>query len=267
MLDLHTHSTFSHDGVSPLSDMVAAAGRLRLSHYGISEHFDYDCGLLNIPVEGKPVRQIDAPAYFAHARALQKENPFLLVGCELGFAPDPRVCAAYADMLARFCPDYAINSVHTCDGSDCYFEEYFTGKSKAYAYERYLNRVRESLDAPYRYDIVAHIGYVCRNAPYPDKTLRYGDFPALYDDILKTIIAKDKILEVNASVRDELFLPAQDVLARYFALGGRAISFASDAHQAKSLCRKYEQTVLALSALGFTHWTVPVRGERVLLSF
>ena len=64
-------------------------------------------------------------------------------------------------------------AVHACDGNDCYFADYFRGKDKAYAYRSYLEAVRKSLDAPYGYDIVGHIGYVSRNAPYPDKTLRY----------------------------------------------------------------------------------------------
>ena len=40
--DIHTHSTFSADGRSPLSDMLARAAQLGAAYYGVSEHFDYD---------------------------------------------------------------------------------------------------------------------------------------------------------------------------------------------------------------------------------
>ena len=57
------------------------------------------------------------------------------------------------------------------------------------AYEDYLACVRASLDAPYPYDIVGHIGYVSRNAPYENKKLRYDDYVAQLNDILETVIA------------------------------------------------------------------------------
>src|SRR5699024_9576537 len=48
MRDLHTHSAFSPDGVSPLEEMAARAHEQRLKYFGVSEHFDFDyaaCGI------------------------------------------------------------------------------------------------------------------------------------------------------------------------------------------------------------------------------
>ena len=166
-------------------------------------------------------------------------------------------------MIARYKPDFVVNSVHTVDGHDAWFAEYFVGKTKETAYRAYLLRVRESLDAPYRYDIVAHLGYVARNAPYPDRAMRYTDYADLLDDILRGVIARDKILEVNSSARGAGdFIPATDVLQRYFALGGRLVSFASDAHGADRICAGRETVVSALRAIGFTHIAVPDCGKR-----
>lgn len=268
-IDLHTHSTFSHDGDAALADMVAAAHAAGLKYYGISEHFDYDCAELGVTVNGKPLRQIDAQAYFSAARDLQARNANLLVGCEFGYANNAKVFAAYADTIARYKPDYVINSVHVCDGKDCYFPDYFEGKSMRLAYADYLACVRESLDAPYAYDVVAHIGYVSRNAPYENKKLRYADFAAQFDEILKTVIAKNVILEVNTSARGTggNFLPDTDVLQRYYDLGGRLLLFGSDAHGTARLAERYDETVCALRAIGFTHFTVPVRGKRLTVGF
>ena len=196
MSDLHTHSAFSPDGVSPLEEMAARAHEQGLKYFGVSEHFDFDYAACGILIHGEIMPLTDEEGYFSAARALQREYESkgmrLLVGGEYGFCPDKGCCERYLALTERQKPDFIINSVHTVDGADCYFPEYFEGKSREQAYGDYLERVRESLDAPYPYDIVAHIGYVGRKAPYPDRMLRYDDFPALFDDILKTVIKKGK---------------------------------------------------------------------------
>lgn len=268
-IDMHTHSTFSHDGNAALADMVCAAHKADLLCYGISEHFDYECAALGVTAHGKPLRQIDAQSYFAEARRLQAQYPRFLAGCEFGYADNAAALQAYCDAVERYQPDFIVNSVHVCGNQDCYFAEYFAGKPKRRAYGEYLACVRRSLNAPYPYDIVGHIGYVVRNAPYEEKALRYGDFAEQIDDILTTIVKKDVILEVNTSTRgtNSAFLPDGDVLARYYEIGGRAISFASDAHDTARICDKFEPTVSVLRSIGFTHFTVPCRKERFLVPF
>lgn len=264
--DVHTHSTFSPDGVSPLADMLARAEALGVSYYGVSEHFDYDYLADGVLIDGKPAAVTDAAAYFACARKLQAgrgHGTRFLVGGEFGFTPNPRAHAMYAALIGNYHPDFIVNSVHTVDGVDVWYGEHFAGKTKREAYGSYLRRVRESLDAPYAYDIVGHIGYVARNAPYPDPVLRYDDFAALFDEILCRVVARDKILEVNSSGRGAGdFIPNADVLRRYFALGGRLVSYASDAHSTERICEKRETVVSALRAIGFTHITVPDCGKR-----
>ncbi len=269
LTDVHTHTAFSADGKAHIIDMIAAAKQKRLTLYGVSEHFDYDYKAEGILVHGKTVAQIDETAYFSSARALQKrinDNFFrLLVGAECGYSDHPQAIAEYQAMIARYQPDYVINSVHSIDGVDVYFCEFFENKKKHAAYERYLQRVRESLDAPYRYDIVGHIGYVSRNAPYEDKKLRYAEFATLYDDILSTIIAKEKILEVNSSAHGTggEHLPDADILRRYFELGGRLVSYGSDAHAPDRILDKWEHVVAVLKEIGFTYITVPCQGQYV----
>ena len=271
LTDIHTHSAFSADGETALAEMLARARSLGVAYYGVSEHFDYDYLAEGILAEGKPVPMVDAPAYFAEARRLQAQfapSMRVLVGGEFGFSPHPDAQRLYADTVARFHPDFVVNSTHSVDGKDVWFGEYFTGKDKREAYRRYLVRVRESLDAPYPYDIVGHLGYVARNAPYADKALRCADFSDLIDDILSTVIARGKILEVNSSARGAGdFLPARDILERYFVLGGRMVSFASDAHRADRILCGRETVVRALKEIGFAGVTVPDCGVYRLVPF
>ena len=271
LTDIHTHSAFSADGETALAKMLARARSLGVAYYGVSEHFDYDYLAEGILAEGKPVPMVDAPAYFAEARRLQAQyapSMRVLVGGEFGFSPHPDAQRLYADTVARFHPDFVVNSTHSVDGKDVWFGEYFVGKDKREAYRRYLVRVRESLDAPYPYDIVGHLGYVARNAPYTDRALHCADFSDLIDDILSTVIARGKILEVNSSARGAGdFLPARDILERYFALGGRMVSFASDAHRADRILCGRETVVRALKAIGFAGVTVPDCGVYRLVPF
>ena len=188
LTDIHTHTKFSVDGRSDIRDMIHRAVSLGLTYYGISEHFNYDYDRLRLQIDGELVPPIDEKAYFSCARKLQKEYSnklTLLVGAEFGYDDASSTLLRYMDTAEKYSPDFIVNSVHTCLGMDCYFPHYCNGKSKEYAYNAYLYRVLESLDAPYPYDIVAHIGYCSRNATYPDAKLRYEDFFDVLDLILK----------------------------------------------------------------------------------
>ncbi len=267
--DIHTHSTFSDDGRSDIKDMIEAAIREGLHTYGVSDHFNYDYDRLHLKIKGQTPRPIDEKAYFSCIRALQREYKdkiFLLAGAEFGFDHNTRTQERYLCTAEKYKPDFIVNSTHICLGRDCYFADFFEGKSKEYAYNAYLYRVLESLDAAYPYDVVAHIGYCARNALYPDPKLRYEDFPDVLDEILKRIVAKDKILEVNTSSKTagSDFLPDTDILRRYFELGGRKVSFASDAHDVTRIGEKRALVCRSLKEIGFTHLTVPCKGKHIL---
>lgn len=263
LTDVHNHSTFSSDGRSSLEDMVGTAKAKGLRYFGISEHFDYDYIALGLEIQGFEPPYIDAAAYFKRAAELKQKhndsNFTFLAGGELGFTKNEWCYEEYFRLIEKFNPDFVVNSVHTVEGLDCWYDVYFTGKSKERAYRAYLEAVLNSLAVPYHYDIVAHIGYCSRNAKYPDPKLRYEDYRELFDQILSTIVQKGKILEVNSSARGagSDFLPDTDILARYFELGGRLISIASDAHATDRICDKHVLVVSALSKIGFIQITVP----------
>lgn len=266
LIDLHNHSSFSADGTCSLEQMLSAAQDKGVTLFGTAEHFDYDYKALGLSYENG--RFIDEAAYFSTARALQKRTPIrYLVGAEYGFLSDAKTLDAYLSVTKTYQPDFIVNSVHVCDGNDCWFSSYFDGKEKAHAYGRYLETVRKSLDAPYPYDVVAHVGYVSRNAPYSDAKLRYTEFATLYDEILSTVMKKGKILEVNTSARGagSAFLPDVDVLARYYELGGRKVCLSSDAHDETRIASGFEEGAATLKRIGFSHLTYPTPEGELLL--
>ena len=257
LTDVHTHSTFSHDGIEDLKTMLASAYEKGLAFYGVAEHFDYDI----FTVHG--TQAIDEEGYFHTARHLQEDYAGcmnVLIGCEFGYTDDEKVQGMYLSTYEKYRPDFIINSVHGILGDDYARQRLFAGKTKTQTYVEYLGAIRRSLDVRYPYDIVAHIGYITRYAPYENREMSLSEFGEQIDDILKTIIEKDKILEVNSKGG---CLPGLDILRRYYQLGGRKVSFASDAHEHTRIAENREFVVELLKSIGFTHITVPCRGEHI----
>ena len=257
--DVHTHSAFSFDGREPLSQILEEAYKRGVSFYGVSEHFDGEVYLDS----GETKKEHMPVDYFHAARHLQEDyegamNVF--IGAEFGYDEREKVHTTYEDICQNYKPDFVVNSVHCMHGEDFYYGKVYREKRETYV--AYLQVVRKSLDVKYPYDIIGHLGYVTRYAPYEDKSMTLKDFGEQIDDILKTIIVKDKILEVNSSGK-ELCLPSEEILNRYYELGGRKVSFASDTHDSKRIADKREEVVDLLKKIGFTYITVPCKGEHI----
>ena len=267
LTDMHTHSTYSFDGRAALEKMLAAAQEKGVAFYGVSEHFNYDYILSNFCAEeAEKIKKENPETYFHGARHLQEDYEGamnVLIGAEFGYSDDKSAQAKYQAVIEKYSPDFIINSVHGEGGKDYVMCE-FTG-DKATVYREYLALIRRSLDVPYPYDIVGHIGYVARYVPFENKEFCLSEFGKEIDDILTTIIQKGKILEVNSSNKKlpQRTLPAENILRRYFELGGRMISFGSDAHDVDRILDKREEVTAMLKNIGFTYLTVPCRGEYI----
>lgn len=267
LIDLHTHTTFSHDGAQSPAQMAEYVQKLAMTFYGISEHFDYDRDFSRMTKE-EIARFIngDEEEYFHNARHVQDDYAGVLnvlIGAEFGYSEAKDVQGRYALTYEKYHPDYVINSVHCLDGKDYAYTK--INQSKAELYGKYLQLIRNSLDVPYPYDIVGHVGYVARYAPFADRDFDFECFGEQIDDILKTIIKKDKILEVNTANKTlpNRTLPADYILERYYRLGGRKICFGSDAHAQDRILDKWDEVVTLVKRIGFTYWTVPCRGEHI----
>ena len=271
LTDVHNHSNFSPDGVSSLSEMAAEAFSRGVAYYGVSEHINYDVCFF-VPPERKRLETTDEESYNAAARKLQRDyagKMDLLVGAEFGYLPQKKVLDDYCVYAEKYRPDFIVNSIHL-DGKTDYFLQsafYFDDgklREKSVVYKEYLALVKSSLSAPYPYDIVGHLGYCARYAPYADKAMRYHEFCDEFDSILTEMIARGKILEINASSQglSGCSVTDESVVRRYFALGGKEVSYASDAHQATSLLRGRDEVSAFLKGIGFTHITVPCRGKK-----
>lgn len=260
--DNHVHTRFSPDGHEDPELFVMHALALGMQHICFTEHVD-------LLYYNPAVEKGDIDGYFSYVRKLKQkyaDRLYIGVGLEMGYTYKNK--EENARFLVQYGPDYVINSVHEVDGVDCYCAEYFTNKSPQQAYAAYLEAVEESLDAPYTYHAVGHLGYVCRNAPF-DTSDFYAVMHTQIDRILEKTVAKQKILELNTSVRTAKSptLPQRDIFMRYAAAGGARICFSSDAHRPEEVGRQYEVARALAAAAGIAEQTVIENGQEETLPF
>ncbi len=264
---MHTHTNFSHDGKNTPAEMLERAQSMGVAFYGVSDHFDYDYDFSRMKEKERLATQNkDEAEYFHVLRHLQEDYEGVMnvaVGAEFGYSEKKNVQGRYALTYEKYRPDFVINSVHGPDGED--YARHVFGKDRKTAYGEYLALIKKSLDAPYPYDVVGHIGYIARYAPFEEKRLTLEEFGEQIDGILLAIIEKGKILEVNSANKhlQERTLPSEEIVRRYFELGGRKVSFGSDAHFIERIGDKREEVVAMLKDVGFTYLTVPFRGEHI----
>ena len=254
MIDCHTHTKYSHDSTQDPREAIEAAISKGIEYLAFTDHCDRDC--LYSPLHKDKIRQIDLDACMKEIRSLKEEYKGkieIAVGIECGYME--KAVKNYVEDLNAHKTDITINSIHLVDYTDCYFKEFFDGRSKAEAYTMYTKAILDSLFVPYHYDVVAHIGYVSRKAPYEDKMYRYSDLKDIIDEILKTIIEKGKSLEINSHAENtgDLTLPNLDIIKRYKELGGELLTFASDAHKIEKQCYMYNEIVDRLKDCGFNY--------------
>ncbi len=268
LTDMHSHTyPASHDGKNTIREMCEAAQKKGVAFFGISNHFDYDYDSEKMSaVERMTTLNGEEGEYFHDGRHVQEDYEGVMnvaIGAEFGYSDDKKVWGRYALTQEKYRPDFVINSVHSGAGID--FARYCFTETEEEIYGLYLGLIRRSLDVPYPYDIVGHIEYIVRYVPFKNRAIGLEKYGKEIDDILLTIIQKDKILEVNSATKTlpRISLPSEEILRRYYVLGGRKISYGSDAHAIERLGDKREEIMAMLKEIGFTYLTVPFKGEHI----
>lgn len=251
MVDTHTHTKFSFDGRDSARDMAEKGREFNLDYMAFTDHFDRDYVYID---QYSYVGQLNIPAYIEGVKELKEEYPFLALGIELGYSE--RAENDYNTLLDIKKFDYVLNSIHTIDGKDVYNSEYFEDKNKHRAYETYLLQVLKSTKAKFFYNTISHLGFARKNSTYEDNLMPLNEYSDIVDSIFKNIIDMGKTLEVNSNIKTRDFMPTKEYLKRYFELGGRSVSFASDAHVVGRIGEMYEEASEMVKDIGFRYWTV-----------
>ena len=237
VFDSHMHTRFSADSTMTAAAAIAKAASLNMGVV-FTEHFDY-----GVEVDGKPFN-FDAAAYMSEYKNLRGAK--VRLGVEVGLRKSAR--AVNAEFIGRADFDLVIGSIHLVDGYDIYYPDFYAGKDKATAYRKYFQQMAQEASVA-DYDVLGHIDYICRAAPYDDPEIDYATFAAEIDEVLKIVTDRGKVLELNTRRFDkaraiEELVP---VYKRYRALGGRFVTIGSDAHRVTAVGNYFER------ALRFAH--------------
>lgn len=158
--------------------------------------------------------------------------------------------------------DLIINSVHIINGRDPYLSEYYENRGIKEVYGVTLENISESLDNFGVYDVVGHIEFITRNAPYNDRTLLYSDYSDIIDIILNKLVQKGKGIELNTGnlrLMNNIsgkFGFDKALYRRYRELGGEIITIGSDAHKTSHISHKnYIYALEFIKDCGFKYYT------------
>lgn len=248
MIDVHLHTRFSFDSEEEPQNYIKRASELGIPVVGFSEHYDYDAHL-----DGEDVALADLDAYCANVDKLRREFAGVEILCGVEFGYRAEAVEKYSGLVARYPFDYVINSLHTLPlRGDCYHDAFFAGKPLEQSYIDYFKGVLESVKADYDFQIIGHLGYVSRYRTGKGAKISLSDYRDISDEILREIIKRDKCLEINSSCgkSGSCFLPDKDYILRYLELGGKLLSFGSDAHRAADYMKKATELKDFLHSVG-----------------
>lgn len=250
LADVHTHSSFSTDSDEPLRELALAAEHKGLKILCVTEHHDFDH-----PNIGDFL--LDVPAYreeLMRVRAEFSDRLDILFGAELGLLDyDPPRLYDFAK-CADF--DFIIGSLHLADGLDPYYPEYFDKLGDRNGIARFFEVMLSSIRAFDGFDVLGHLDYIVRYSHA--KSYNPPDYREVIDEILKTVIAKGKGIEINTAGVKSLGYPHPHpfALKRYKELGGELITVGSDAHDRTRVAQDFDRAEQALKEAGFEYYAV-----------
>ncbi len=225
MFDYHMHSLVSFDGHDTGAALVRAAEKAGLKEICFTDHMDYVRG-------AQTQTMIFTEAQYAAVYVLLVSGCLKIRrGMEYGLFPDNQ--AQMKQDIARRSYDFVLGSVHFVDDLDVYFAPYWQGKTVYQAQRRYFEEMLACVQANDDFDVLAHMTYLHKGKGSPVKTpLAYADHAQIIDEILRTLAAKGKGLEMNTSGVDRCggYLPTADYFRRFRELGGEIVTVGSDAH-------------------------------------
>lgn len=254
MFNSHIHTEYSHDCKIPMEDMCLAAIAAGFSGIAITDHCNAD-----FCISDNAYRRILNSAEDAR-KFNEKFSGKLTVTAGVEMSDILRKPDYTARMIKAIHPDSVIASAHNVMLNNLpqhISRMDFSKMSDDEAYkiiEIYFHElllVAQNAD----FDILAHLTLPLRytNGVY-GKKLTIDKFTKEIEKILLVLIKRQKALEVNTSdVNHQLFdfMPGEDILKKYFALGGRLVTIGTDAHKPENISAGFKEAKLMLKNIGF----------------
>ncbi len=254
LYDMHMHTHFSGDSEANPFAMAQRACDIGLQGICFTDHLDIDYK------ETPGLFDLDIPAYKQEIAEVQRQFADKLDiawGIELGLQPYLAVKNQTIIQDNNF--DFVIGSTHVIKQIDIYFPPYYEGRNEDACYREYFEETLKNTLSDVDFDVYGHLDYVVRYGPNKNKYYSYAKYADVIDEILRTLIAKGKGIELNtAGLKYGLGHPHPtiDTLKRYKELGGEIITIGSDGHAPEQMAWDFEKVPAILNEAGFKYFTV-----------
>ena len=249
MRDAHTHSAFSADSDCPMEEMIKGAIDKNLDGIYFTEHLD-----ISYPY---PEEHMTFPIneYFSTLNELKekyKDRIKVCSGIEVGMGDE--LGDSYRRILYENEFDFCLGSLHVSSGRDPYYPDFINGRTPKEAYTTYFLDTLSNIKKFDDFDSLGHLDYFVRYADPENLETVYSDNEDTIKRIFDVLISKDKALEINtAGVRKASrdFNPPVKIFELYRDMGGKMVTFGSDAHKAGDIAYEFEEARNALKNIGF----------------
>ena len=233
IFDSHLHTKFSADSQMEIKDAIAAADRENIGLV-LTEHLDFD-----FPADD--LFEFDPHAYMNEYAPYRSDKLYL--GVEVGMQEHTKEQSL--EFIKKVDFDQVICSLHILDKQDLYYKSCYEHKDKQSVYTNYLSSMAKLIAIHDFADILGHIDYICRYAPYNSADITLSDYQDLVDNIWQTILNKNIIPELNTRrFNNSNNIPALlKLYERYANLGGKYVSIGSDAHTPENVGYKLREAV------------------------
>ncbi len=236
--DQHLHSRHSIDSEADPAENCRQAIANGLSGLTFTEHFDTH------PSEWE-ISRWDYDGILETVSQLRGQfGDRLRVGMGIEVDYQPEQMEDILSYIDEHSFDVVLLSIHWWDGKPKYKPEHWANVDWRRETELYFTKVLEAVrmclelkeTGTHYFDILSHVDLVKRYTQRYCNAFDVVSSRDILDEIWRTAIAAELVPEVNTStMRDSVGepMPADWAVKRYAELGGKKISFGSDAHQSK----------------------------------
>jgi len=238
IVDSHVHSTFSHDGENDMEEICNKALDIGVQYLTFTEHVDF------YPFD-EGYDYLDIEEYFKNIETLNNkygDKIEILAGVEFS---EPHLYSEQLDKYNNLDFDLIMGAVHWLGDTFVGNDEILNDYSVDEIFLRYYNLLYKTVKNN-NIDVVAHMDFPKRYLNYEYKN------KMLIDKILKEIVNKGIILEINSSsLRKGLTtpMPSQWILEKYIQHGGRRVTIGSDSHRISELTNNFERVYQLIDKL------------------
>ncbi len=257
--DCHLHSINSFDGQDSVKSLCEEAIKKGINTIAITDHMEAPEISFGAKSQyGDMLRQISKSlSDVMECQQIYKGKIKVLKGMELGEPMHNTKLAKKALAIGKF--DFVLASVHNIKNEEDFYFLNYRECNVQELLERYFNELLDTAQNA-DFDSLAHLTYplryiIERTKKIPDLQIYIN----LIDDIFKTLISREKALEINTSglfTKIGTTLPDINLIRRFKELGGKYVTIGSDAHTCIDLGKGIEQGIEIAKTCGFNYYTV-----------